>query len=155
MADPVLHDAAPEREVARDMAQRAIILAPVMLGGLGAVWGWDGLFSGAYGLVLVVANLLLGAALITWSVKISPNLMYGAVLGGYFVRLAILTAAVLPVRDAAWFEVVPFAIALVVGHLVLLIWETQRVSASLAYPGLKPSARGLSLAFKGKEYPSR
>lgn len=141
---------APERDVARDMAQRAVLLAPVLLGVLGAAWGWDGFFSGGYALVLVVVNLLLGAALITWSADISPNLMYGAVLGGYFVRLGIITAAVLPVRDAGWFAVVPFAIALLVSHLGLLIWETRRVAASLAYPGLKPTSRGLAAVFGSK-----
>jgi len=33
---------------------------------------------------------------------------------------------------------VPLALTIGVTHLGLLIWETRYVSASLAYPGLKP-----------------
>ena len=34
----------------------------------------------------------------------------------------------------------PLGLTLIVTHLGLLIWETRHVSASLAYPGLKPTA---------------
>jgi len=43
------------------------------------------------------------------------------------------------VRNAAWFDIAPFAITLITTHLGLLFWETKYVSATLAYPGLKPS----------------
>jgi hypothetical protein len=51
----------------------------------------------------------------------------------------LLALVVVPIRSLDWFEVIPFSITLVGGHLALLAWETQRVSASLAYPGLPPS----------------
>ena len=65
--------------------------------------------------------------------------MMAAAMGGYVLRLGIVTAAVLPVRHHDWFELLPFAVALLVTHLGLLIVESRRVSASLAFPGLKPS----------------
>jgi len=68
-----------------------------------------------------------------------PSAMMAAAMGGYVVRLGIVTAAVLPVRHHDWFELLPFAAALLVTHLGLLIVEARRVSASLAFPGLKPS----------------
>ena len=70
-------------------------------------------------------------------------------LAGYLVRLGVLTGVVLAVRATGWFDAVPFAIALLVTHLGLLATETRRVSASLAFPGLKPvppdPAEGTSL----------
>ena len=66
----------------------------------------------------------------------------GAVLGGYILRLGLLAAAVLLVRDAAWVEPVPLGLTVVVTHLGLLVWETRYVSASLAFPVLKPARRG-------------
>ena len=56
-------------------------------------------------------------------------------------RLGIVAAAVLPVRHHDWFELLPFAVSLLVTHLGLLIVETRRVSLSLAFPGLKPERR--------------
>ena len=135
---------APEREIARDLAVRTLLIAPVMLG-IGAIfWGWSGLWSSGYGLVIVAFNFLVGAAIITWSAKISPAVMFGAVMFGFIARLGIITAAVLPIRGSEWFEVVPFAISLLVAHIGLLAWETRHVAASLAFPGLKPGAAILS-----------
>jgi putative NIF3 family GTP cyclohydrolase 1 type 2 len=50
--------------------------------------------------------------------------------------------AVLVVRDAGWFAAVPLGLTLIVTHLGLLFWELKYVSASLAFPGLKPSNQG-------------
>lgn len=131
-------DLAPERTIARDLALRTVLVAPVMVA-LGAVfWGGAGAWSAGYALVLVAVNFLLGAATITWGAKISPGALFGAVMFGFIARLGVITAAVLPIRDSGWFEVAPFAISLLVTHLGLLAWETRHVSASLAFPGLKP-----------------
>ncbi len=129
---------APEREVANDLAVRVAIVAPVMLGLSALIWGFAGLWSSGIALVLVAANFVLGAAIITAAARISPAVLMGAVLGGFIARLGIITAVVLPIRNVDWFDVVPFAISLLVTHLGLLLWETQHVAASLAHPGLKP-----------------
>ncbi len=141
---PGVNETAPEQEIARDLAVRAALVSPVMLA-LGAIgWGWDGFWSAGYALVIVAANFLLAAAAITWGAKISPAAMFGAVMFGFVVRLGIITAAVLPIRNSEWFEVAPFAISLLVTHLGLLAWETRHVAASLAFPGLKPGHQVLS-----------
>ena len=135
---------APERQVARDLAARTVLVTPVMLS-VGAVfWGWHGFWSSGIALGIVAVNFLLGAAAITWGAKISPAALFGAVMFGFLVRLGILTAAVLPIRSSEWFEIVPFAISLLVTHLGLLAWETRHVAASLAFPGLKPGHEILS-----------
>lgn len=128
----------PETEIALDMARLALIVGPLFVIVSGLVWGWGGATSSLIALAIVVANFLLGAWIVGRAAAISPNLLMGAVLGGFILRLMLLSAIVLPIRDLGWFEIVPFAITLVGGHLGLLAWETQRVSASLAYPGLPP-----------------
>lgn len=139
-----IHLAAPEREIARDLAVRTVLVAPLMLGLGAAFWGWDGVWSAGYALAIVAANFLLAAAAITWGARISPAVLFGAVMFGFVARLGIITAAVLPIRDSGWFEIAPFAISLLVTHLGLLAWETRHVSASLAFPGLKPGHEVLS-----------
>ena len=133
-----LEGPAPEQQLARDLARRAVPVAPVLLiiGALG--WGYDGAFSAGYGVALVVLNFLLAAAFLTWAGRISLGFLMGAALGGYILRLGLLAAAVLLVRDAGWVEPVPLGLTVVVTHLGLLIWETRYVSASLAFPVLKP-----------------
>jgi len=128
----------PEREVARDMARLGLMVAPLFLIGTSIIWGVAGLISSAIALTFVIVNLLFGAWIIDKAAAVSPNLLMGAALGGFFLRLMVMALVVVPIRDYSWFEVVPFAVTLVGGHLGLLAWETQRVSMTLAYPGLAP-----------------
>ena len=140
MSDSVtVEPVAPESDIARHLARRAVLVAPVFLlvGVLG--WGLDGLFSSGLALVLVAVNFRLGAAIITRAAQISINALYGAVLGGYVVRLALMTAVVLVVKAVGLLATVPFAITLLVTHLGLLAWESRHVAMTLAAPGLKPT----------------
>jgi len=131
---------APEADVARDLARRAIPLVPVALV-FGLAWGIDGALSAAFGLGLVVVNFLLAAALIGAGARVSPTLLVVAIMGGYLLRLVLVFGAVLLVKDASWMELWPMGLTLVTAHLGLLWWETRFVSASLAYPGLKPARK--------------
>jgi hypothetical protein len=142
---------APERELARDLAKRALPLAPVALIGGAIGWGVAGALSAGYGLTLVVVNFLLAAGLMAWSAKISLPMLMTTVLVGYVLRLGLITAAVLLVRNAGWVELVPLCFTIILAHLGLLVWEMRYVSASLAYPGLKPSRTSPARARKETE----
>ena len=118
--------------------RRGLIISPVLLLLALIFWGLSGLSSSAVSLGIVLANFLAGAWIIDWAVKISPQLLMSAVLGGFVFRMGVITATVLPIRNQTWFEIMPFALVLILLHLGLLIWETRYVSATLRYPGLKP-----------------
>jgi hypothetical protein len=136
-------DAPPvERQVAGDMIRRALPVAPVLVVIAGLIWGLDGGFSAAYGLGIVLVNFALAAAVLSWAGRRSVVLLMGVALFGYVFRLALVALAVLVVKDLAWVELVPLGLTIVVSHLGLLFWETSRVSASLAFPGLKPDQQG-------------
>ena len=140
MADTATTTApAHELDIARDMARKSIVVAAVLVAASAAIWGVDGALSSAYAVVLVVLNLLAAAALIAWGAKRSGNHLMAAVMGGYLVRLGVLTVAIVLVKDMAWVERAPLFVTLLVTHLGLLVWETRSVSLSLAFPGLKPS----------------
>ncbi len=136
------HDAdlAPEREIAYDLVRRAAIVTPALLLAAFIGWGVDGVASSAFAIGLLVVNLLLTATLLTYAARISVALLMAATLFGYVLRLGILLVAVLAVKDQPWMEMLPFGLTLIVTHLGLLFWETKYVSASLAFPGLKPQA---------------
>ncbi len=137
-----VHAAPPvEREVAFDMSRRSLYLVPLAVA-FGAFWGVHGAMSAAFGLGLAVANLLLAAAILSWAARVSLVAIAAAALGGYILRLGLLTVAVFAIRHQHWVVWVPLAFTLLVTHLGLLVWESRYVSASLAYPGLKPKRKG-------------
>ena len=140
MSDPgAVEPVAPESDIARHLARRAVLVAPVFLVGGLIGWGPTGLFSAALGLVLVAVNFRLGAAIITRATQITINALYGAVLGGYVARLGLMTAVVLVVKAGGWLATVPFAITLLVTPLGLLVWESRHVALTLAAPGRRPA----------------
>ncbi len=129
----------PETEIAVDMVKRSLWVAPIIIGVGAAGWGFPGAASAAYGLVLVLGNFLLAAWLLKVTARISLGLMMGAALFGYILRLGLIFLAVWAVKDADWVSVWPLGLTIIVTHLGLLFWEMRFVSASLAFPGLKPA----------------
>jgi hypothetical protein len=129
---------AVEQQVAWDMIRRALPVAPVLMLAAGLIWGVNGALSSGYAIVVVLANFALSAAILTVCARISLALLMAGVLGGYLVRLGLVTVAVLVVIHQGWVVVVPLALTLMITHLGLLLWETRYISATLAYPALKP-----------------
>ena len=83
---------------------------------------------------------MIAAAMIAGAARISLSVMMGAVLFGYLLRLGLITAAVLLVKDMGWVHLPVLGLTLIATHLGLLFWETRYISASLAFPTLKPTA---------------
>jgi len=135
---------APEAAVTRHMLVRGVIAGPVLIAVAGFIWGLDGAISSFYGVCLILVNLVLAAALITYTARISLALMMGAVLFGYLIRLGIIFAAVLLVRNMSWVSLPALGSTIIVTHLGLLFWEIRHVSATLAFPGLKPGSGGVA-----------
>jgi hypothetical protein len=135
---------AVEAQIAGDMAKRMLPVLPVLVLVAGLIWGPDGAASGAFAVALVLGNLALSAALLGWAARISLPLLMAAALGGFAIRLFLITAIFLLVKDQSWVDVHALGFSLIVTHLGLLMWETRHVSASLAYPGLKPTPSKLA-----------
>ena len=89
----------------------------------------------------MLANFALSAAMLTWAGRRSVALLMGTAMFGYLVRLGLVALAVLAVKDQEWVELVPLCLTILVTHLGLLAWETRHVSASLAFPGVKPQQK--------------
>lgn len=142
--DPMMAPAqgpAVEAEVALDLIKHGLMAAPVaILLGL-AGWGWAGGLSVGYAAVLVLANFWISALLLMWAGRISLGFLMGMSLGSFVLRLAGIAAAVWLVKDQSWVEPVPLGLTLIIAHLGLLLWETRYVSASMAFPGLKPEPK--------------
>ena len=136
---PVVDGPAPEQVIARDIVKRAAIGGPILIVVFGLIWGVHGAVSTAYALAIVVANFVLAAALLAAAARISSGFLMATALFGYLIRLGLIFLAIYLVRDAAWVELVPLGLTLIIAHLGLLFWEMRYVSASLAFPALKPN----------------
>ncbi len=136
-----LEGPAPAMEVALDLVKRSLWVLPLAVGIGYAGWRGDGSWSALYGLAIVAVNFFLAAWILQVTGRISVALMAGGALFGFLLRLGLIMAAVLLVRDASWVSLVPLGFTLIVAHLGLLFWELRYVSGSLAYPGLKPAPR--------------
>ena len=64
--------------------------------------------------------------------------MMGVSLFGYIVRLALILLVYVAIHNMSWFSGPAFGFTIIVAHLGLLLWEVRQVSATLAFPGLKP-----------------
>ena len=127
-----------ERAIAFDMVRRGILVAPVLVLLAALVWGGDGAWSALVAVALVLVNLALSAVALSWAAKVSLAAIMAVALGGFAVRMGLVVLVVALVRDEPWIDLTALAVGVLVTHLGLLFWELRYVSASLAYPGLKP-----------------
>jgi hypothetical protein len=131
----------PEAQITRDIVKRGLIAAPALITVSWLIWGTAGAWSSAYALGLVLCNFMIAAALVATTARISYALMMAATLFGYILRLGIIALAVMLVRNESWVNLLPLGLTLVITHLGLLFWEMRYISATLAFPGLKPVSR--------------
>ena len=140
-AAPAVEAPAVERDLAFDMVRRGLWVAPalVLLGAVG--WGGDGAWSTLLAIGVVLVNLTLSALSLSWAARISPAALAAVAFGGFVVRMGVVVAVIAFVRDEPWVDLTALAVGVLVTHLGLLFWELRYVSASLAYPGLKPGVK--------------
>ncbi|MGQ0830793.1 MAG: ATP synthase subunit I [Microthrixaceae bacterium] len=128
-----------ERELAFDMVKRGVWLAPAVVVLATLVWGARGASSALVAIALVGVNLVLAALGLSWAAKISLTAIMAVSLGGFAVRMALVCGVLLAIRDATWINLTALGVTVLVTHLGLLFWELRYVSASLAFPGLRPA----------------
>jgi hypothetical protein len=130
-----------ERELAFDMIRRGLPALPVVVLVAGLIAGTAGAWSAAYAVAIVVVNLAVSALALTWAARVSLTMIMVTAMLGFLARMGLVTLAVYLVKDEPWVSLTTLGITVLVTHLGLLFWETRYVSASLAFPGLKPTAR--------------
>jgi hypothetical protein len=138
LAVPVPEAPDVERQLAFDMARRGLWAAPVIVLAAFAIWGRAGAASALVAVAVVLVNMILAAVSLSWAARRSLTALMAVALGGFLVRMGLLTLVILAVRHEPWIDLNALAITVLVTHLGLLFWELRYVSASLAYPALKP-----------------
>jgi ATP synthase protein I len=127
----------PEHELVRRLlpySLPAFVVAALLgafLGGPGAAW------SAGIAVIVVTANFVGNAYSVSWAARIGPTVLMAVGLGGFIVRLATLTVALLLLDRLSWFSALAFAAAFVPTTIALLAVEMKllagRMQADLWY----------------------
>lgn len=123
--------AEPERELIRRIAPFALPVAGLafVLGAL--IGGADAGWSAVIGIVVVAGNFVANGLSVAWAARISPVILYAVALGGFVLRLIVITVALLLMQQVSWFSTVAFIAALVPATVALLIVEMKLLSGRM------------------------
>ena len=117
-----------ESILARHTVARAVYVGPALFAVFGLTRGWEGAWSSALGVAVVVANFLLAGAILSISARISLQAYHAAALIGFFLRLALFVGAVYLIAVNVEVDRLAFGISAVVAYLALLVFEALAVS---------------------------
>ena len=117
-----------EANMARETVARGIYIGPVLVLVFGLLRGWDGAWSAALGVVVVIANILLAGAILSISLRISLQAYHAAALIGFFLRLALFIGAVYLIAGLVDVDRVAFGISAVVAYILMLTWEAVAIT---------------------------
>ncbi len=127
-----------ESTIAVDLAKKGAIVAPVIVLALGLWRGPDAALGAALALVIVIVNFLASAAILGWTARHAPHALGGVAMLSFLGRLVVITILGAGIKELDVVDFQVFCITLISTYLALLFWEMRSISATLAYPGLKP-----------------
>lgn len=121
-------DARPvEAILGKNIAKRALFVAPPLIAVFAVVGGWLGAVSSAIGIGIVLANFVVGGYLLATAAGISLSLYHAAALFGFFIRLGLITLTMVLVVSVADIDRLALGVSAVVSYLVLLSLEAIAV----------------------------
>jgi hypothetical protein len=121
----------PERELMRRLLPFAIPALAIAAGVGAALDGAGAAWSAAIAIVAVTLNFVAYAGSVAWAARISPMLVMAVGLGGYVVRVATFTVALLLLNRLAWFSPVAFVAAFAPATIALLAVEMRLVGGRM------------------------
>jgi hypothetical protein len=117
-----------EAVIARHVARRAVVVAPVLITFFGLLSGLDGAAASAIGVAIVVANFLVSGWVLSVAARISLALYHAATLFGFFLRLILITVSLLTLGSLTELDRMALGLSVVVAYLVLLSWEAVAIA---------------------------
>ena len=117
-----------EATLAKHTAQRAVFIGPILLAVFWVTRGVEGLIAAAIGVGIVVGNFLLAGGMLSVAARISLSLYHAAALFGFFLRLGLITLAVLIISRLVELDRLALGVTVVVAYLGLLTWEAIAVA---------------------------
>lgn len=117
-----------EAVLARHIVARSVYVGPPLIALFWATSGWDGAVASAIGLGVVVVNFLLTGWALSIAARHSLALYHAAALFGFFLRLGLITVAMVVAVSLVDLDRMALGITAVVSYMVLLTWEAVAVA---------------------------
>jgi hypothetical protein len=129
MHEPSVEKRPVEAIIAKNIAKRALYVAPVIIAVFWFVGGQAAAVASATGIAIVVVNFVLGGYILAVAAGVSLTLYHAAALFGFFIRLGLITMAMLLiVRVFPDIDRVAMGVSVVVSYFILLALETIAVA---------------------------
>jgi len=124
------HGPAIEANLARSTVARGVYVGPALILFFGLLRGWNGAWSAALGIVVVIANFMLSGAILSNSARISLQAYHVAALIGFFLRLVLFIGAVYLIANLVEVDRLAFGLSAVISYFTLLTWEAVSMTKS-------------------------
>lgn len=116
--------------VRRALAAGGVALPVALTAGFLAV-GVDGAASAGLGVAVVVSNFAAHGLSLAWAARISISAVQAVALGGFLVRMGVITGLLFGLDRTAFFSPLVFGLAVAAATLGLLGYEVRLVAAGL------------------------
>lgn len=124
------HGPAIEANLARSTVARGVYVGPALILIFSLLRGWDGAWSAALGIMVVVANFMLSGVILSNSARISLQAYHVATLIGFFLRLVLFIGAVYLIANLVEVDRLAFGLSAVISYFALLTWEAVSMTKS-------------------------
>jgi hypothetical protein len=123
--------AEPEVLILRRVAPFGLPAAALALLLGGVAGGWNVGWSAAIGVAVVWANAALSALIQARAARVSLTALFGAVMGGFVVRMGTIVALMAGLNQLSFFSPLVFGLAVVPATLALLGFEMKLLAGGV------------------------
>ena len=117
-----------ELDLAKSTVRRSVVVGPAIVLLAGLIWGWDGAWSAALGVAVVVGYYMITGVFLSMAARISFAAYYAAALLGFIVRLGLIAATMYLLANILPVDRLALGVSVVVAYLALLILEAKALA---------------------------
>lgn len=117
-----------ELDLAKSTVRRSVVVGPAVVVLAGLFWGWDGAWSAAVGVAIVVGYYLISGVFLAWAARISFAAYYAGALLGFIVRLGLIAATMYLLASILPVDRLALGVSVVVAYVALLVLEVKALA---------------------------
>ncbi|MDF1594992.1 MAG: hypothetical protein P1T08_02665 [Acidimicrobiia bacterium] len=117
-----------ELDLAKSTVRRTIVVGPILVAVFWLVRGWDGAWSAALGVAIVVGYYLITGVFLSMAARISFAAYYAAALLGFIARLGLIAATMYLLANILPVDRMTLGVTVVVAYLALLVLEVRALA---------------------------
>jgi hypothetical protein len=117
-----------ELDMAKSTVRRTIVVGPIVVAVFWLIRGWDGAWSAALGVAIVVGYYLITGVFLSMAARISFAAYYAAALLGFIARLGLIAATMYLLANILPVDRMALGVTVVVAYLALLILEVRALA---------------------------